>query len=377
MALAHYTDYATFSGAFIGFAQLARDAKLNIGIDESKAAMHTALEGLWHRKEQFRAGLRSVFCSDKDDLEIFERLFDQFWGTRKASIKSKTVFKNQSNLTRKSKATAVMLGQGKSAGEESVRNTSGANAVQALRRVDFSKISEMDSHALEKLADRLFRDMSLRLKRKFRKGNKGTIRIGDSIRKNIHRGGDLFDLVYRQQKQDRYRLVILLDVSGSMDKYSFYLLRFVYALKQYFRQIEAFAFSTRLVRITEFLDEKDIGKSLAIVSQHADHWSSGTRIGQCLGKFNDLYAKRVLNGKTLTVFLSDGLDTGSPEELKSELKKIRLRTKKLVWLNPLKGMEGYLPIQKGMEAALPQLDEFRSAHNLESLLELENILANA
>ena len=111
MALAHYTDYPSVSGAFIGFAQLARDAKLNIGIDESRAAMGAALEGLWLKKDHFKAGLRSVFCSEKDDLETFERLFDQFWGTKKGSIKSKTIFRNQSNLTRKSKATAVMLGQ--------------------------------------------------------------------------------------------------------------------------------------------------------------------------------------------------------------------------------------------------------------------------
>ena len=100
-------------------------------------------------------------------------------------------------------------------------------------------------------------------------------------------------------------------------------------------------------------------------------------IGECLEEFNDTYSKRVLNGKSVTIILSDGLDNGEPELLTDELMKIKMRTSKLVWLNPLKGMEGYEPTARGMNAAMPFIDDFHSAHNLNSLMELENILSYA
>jgi uncharacterized protein with von Willebrand factor type A (vWA) domain len=111
-----------------------------------------------------------------------------------------------------------------------------------------------------------------------------------------------------------------------------------------------------------------------MLSRKADIWSSGTKIGACLQHFNEQYAKRILNGHSTVIVLSDGLDTGKPELLATELQKINLRTRKMIWLNPLKGMSGYQPVQQGMKAALPEVDVFRSAHNLNSILELENFL---
>ena len=116
---------------------------------------------------------------------------------------------------------------------------------------------------------------------------------------------------------------------------------------------------------------------LAIVSEQAENKSRGTRIGACLQNFNELYGKQLLNGSPTIIILSDGLDTGDPQLLNGELKKIHQRARRIVWLNPLKGMKGYAPLAAGMQAALSEVDDFRSAHNLNSLLELENILADA
>jgi uncharacterized protein with von Willebrand factor type A (vWA) domain len=125
------------------------------------------------------------------------------------------------------------------------------------------------------------------------------------------------------------------------------------------------------------LDKQNLGTVLKNISEHADNWSSGTRIGECLQHFSDSYGKRMLNGSPVVLILSDGLDTGDADLLGTELQKIHRRAKKVIWLNPLKGSKGYAPLAKGMKAALPSVDDFRSAHNLESLLELENILSNA
>ena len=115
--------------------------------------------------------------------------------------------------------------------------------------------------------------------------------------------------------------------------------------------------------------------ALLFLSQQARNWSSGTKIGDCLTEFNDKYGKRLLNGSPVFIVLSDGLDTGLPDILGKELQKIRRRSKRIIWLNPLKGMKDYQPVQRGIKEALPSLDDFMSAHNLNSLLELENILS--
>jgi uncharacterized protein with von Willebrand factor type A (vWA) domain len=162
-----------------------------------------------------------------------------------------------------------------------------------------------------------------------------------------------------------------------MDKYSFFLLRFICALREHFRQLEAFVFSTSLKRITKALDTRDLSSVFRNISEHADNWSSGTRIGECLQHFSESYGKRMLNGSPVVIILSDGLDTGDVGLLKTELEKIHRRAKRVIWLNPLKGSKDYAPLAKGMKAALPSIDDFRSAHNLDSLLELENILSNA
>ena len=132
-----------------------------------------------------------------------------------------------------------------------------------------------------------------------------------------------------------------------------------------------------MIRITDLLKEDELTESMMQMSARATNWSGGTKIGDCLGSFNDQFAKQVLNGRSVTIILSDGLDDGDPQVMFDEVHKIKLRTRKLVWLNPLKGMKGYEPLAKGMKAALPAVDDFRSAHNLDSLMELENILSHA
>ena len=151
--------------------------------------------------------------------------------------------------------------------------------------------------------------MSLRLKKRLKNDTKGQINLRSTIRSNMSRGGNFIDLKRKGKKLHKFRLVILLDVSGSMDKYSFFLLRFLWALRSQFESIEAFVFSTELVRITDQLKDKDLRIALQQLSTKVHHWSSGTQIGESLRIFNEVHAKRVLNGRSMTIMLSDGLDT--------------------------------------------------------------------
>ena len=375
----HFTDFPSFSGAFAGFVQEARKYGFNSGLQHSLDVTATALEGLWLNKDQFEYALAALFCTCQEEREKFALLYDRFWRTKGSRVHKSIKRQNQRRIHRKS-SVAVMIGTGKSEearAVEDAKNTSGANAKAIVKKTDFSKLTHSQSEVLDEIAERLVREMSLRIKRRKKKSKKGAIDVAASIRKNIQNGGTLINLSRLDRKKQRYRLLVLLDVSGSMDKYSFYLLKFLWALKSHFKDFEAFAFSTLMMRITDQIAEKDMARALDRVSMAANHWSSGTKIGECLQEFNDQFAKRYLNGNTLTVILSDGLDTGEPEILEEAIQKIKLRSKKLVWLNPLKGMAGYEPIQRGMQTAMPALNHFGAAHNFESLLELENLLIDA
>jgi uncharacterized protein with von Willebrand factor type A (vWA) domain len=372
----HRTDFHNLTAAIIGFMQYARSEGLPVGVGETQEALQAGALGLLEQQRAFAHALRAICCTGPEEIEKFDRLFARFWGERGSEIKSRTTYKNQSNLQKKSPGSLVWMGVGQqqeNEEQEEGKNVSGANAVERLRKTDFSKVAEMDSELLEELAMQLWKQMSRRLKRKLKTSRRrGQLDLRQTIRANISRGGEPIDLRRRQRQPQKQRLIILLDVSGSMDKYSFFLLRFIWSLRAHFEKVEAFIFSTHLLRITEWLDAKDLQRTLSVLSLQAHHWSSGTKIGACLQAFNEQYAKQALNGQSTTIILSDGLDTGEPELLARELEKIKLRTRRLIWLNPLKGMQGYEPLAKGMAAALPAIDVFNSAHNLDSLLELEN-----
>ena len=371
----HFSEYKNISEAILAFGQFARFYGINVGVQESIDALAAANLGVANNNPSFKYALKSIFCTNQDDLPIFEKLYEQFWRHNMGSIKGKTTFKNQSNIQKKSNASVVMMGKGESEEGEESKNVSGANKIARLRKTDFSQIESIDSAFLEELATKLWQQMSLRLKRKMKVSNtKGKLDLRRTIRSSISHGGDPIHLKMKSRSPRKQRLMILLDVSGSMDKYSFFLLRFICALRTHFESIEAFIFSTNLIRITDYLQSKNLALTLAVLSKKADNWSSGTKIGECFKDFNENHSKRVLNGHSTTIILSDGLDTGEPEILKREIKKIKLRTRQLIWLNPLKNMRGYEPIQKGMSAALPTVDVFKSAHSLDSILELEQFL---
>lgn len=376
----HFTHYPSFSEALVGFSQEARKIGFSVGLQGSHDAALAALEGLWLDRSLFRHALMAIYCHAEEERMPFKQLYQHFWLPQGNRVAEKGSYKNKKKVIKSSKSTAVMLGTGKTEDgqdQEETKNTSGANAKAIAKKTDFSLLTNQQSELLEEIADKLLREMKLRIKRKRKKAKKGRVHLADSIRKNLQNGGTIINLAHQKPKQEKFRLLVLLDVSGSMDKYSFFLLKFLWSLRHHFRQLEAFTFSTRLMRITELLSDRDLGQALSLVSQSATHWSSGTKIGECLQDFTDHYAQRHLNGNTITIVLSDGLDTGEPEVLEEAINKIRLRSKKLVWLNPLKGMQGYEPIQQGMKAALPALSHFGAAHNFDSLLDLENILIDA
>ncbi len=364
----------------VGFSGFLRSHGVRVGVQETLDALKAARVGVLESKQAFRSALRSLHCTSRQEAEKFDALFEAYWAEStpfpSAPQRSKPAAASDP-LGRVRKApTAFRMGAAQqSASDREGSATSSASRMERLRKTAFPQLTLQDQEALEELALRLWQQMSVRLSRRLRtSGLRRQVDLRRTIRRNLQRGGHPFELVYRGRQRKRPRLVALLDVSGSMDQYSLLLLRFLHALEKHFRSIDSFLFSTRLTPISAAMRRLPLQETLQVISRQDLAWSSGTRIGECLREFNLHHARRTLSRSTMVLVFSDGLDTGPPAVLAAELEKIRWRARKLVWLNPLLGTAGYQPLAQGMSAALPWIDVFAAAHNLDSLLALERHL---
>jgi uncharacterized protein len=366
------------AAAIVGFCRFARTRGLSGGVQATLAALAAAASLDIARQEDLKCGLRSVLCSSKEEWDVFDGLFEAYWSgsdspRAKQSPKRREAAESFGNRENAGALMSAAVASG--ASEEGSQAVTGASAQERLRKADFSTLNQDDLAALEQVAIRLLGRMSLRLSRRWRIANRRSkVDLRRTIRYNISRGGEWIDLRYREKRPRPSRLVILLDISGSMSPYSLFLIRFVYALKKHFKRVDAFLFSTELVEITDTLRALRLPDALRALSQVATGWSGGTKIGASLRDLNHLHPRKLRHGETFFLILSDGLDTGEPEELASELRAVKRRVRKLVWLNPLLALPDYQPIAQGMSAALPHVDVFAPAHNLESLLALEQHL---
>ncbi len=195
------------------------------------------------------------------------------------------------------------------------------------------------------------------------------------FRRNLATGGDLLEWVWRRPVQRPRPLVVICDISGSMERQSRLLLRFVQAMSGSAVRAEAFVFSTRLTRVTRILRDKDRDRALAKVSATVNDWAGGTRIGEALRTFNQKWARRVLRSGAVVAIVSDGWDRGDPAVVATEMERLQRNCHRLIWLNPLAGAPGYQPLAAGMQAAYPFIDDFLPAGTVANLERLGQILA--
>jgi uncharacterized protein len=329
----------------------------------------------------FAFALQTSLCSTSEEWELFPRLFQEFWGESQSRPRSSSgEYKEPSKRSTQTRedGSSVFLDQpGNKAGapDGSRKAIYGASAQHRLKKVDFSEVQSDDMAALEALSLRLLRRMSLRLSRKLMVNQRADrIDLRRSIRRSISHGGEPIVLAYKGKKPKKNRLVIFLDISGSMNFYSRFLVRFAYALQARFPRVHTFLFSTNLVEISDLLRARHLPEALRRLSQRAAGWSGGTKIGESLRQFNQLYGKKLLSRDTVFIILSDGWDTGEPDLLAAQMRAARSHVQRIVWLNPLLGLKDYQPVTQGMAAALPYVDVFAPAHNLDSLLALERHL---
>ncbi len=196
----------------------------------------------------------------------------------------------------------------------------------------------------------------------------------EMLRQNLRHGGEQLQLAWQRRKQKRRPLVVICDISGSMERYARILLKFVYLISSGLQKVEAFVFSTRLTRVTRQLKERDIDIALDQAVAIIHDWGGGTRIGEALKTFNYEWGRRVLGQGAIVLIISDGWDRGDIELLEREMRRLQLSAHRLIWLNPLLGSENYEPLTRGIQTALPYVDDFMPVHNLASLEQLGDLL---
>jgi hypothetical protein len=210
-------------------------------------------------------------------------------------------------------------------------------------------------------------DLGKRRTRRLIAGDGDRLDLRRTWRRNLKYGGELLELAHRRPKDKPRSLVLICDISGSMERYTRMLLHFIHSIAGGPGQTEAFLFATRLSRVTRYLNHRGIDQALTEVSRAVPDWAGGTRIGEALKTFNYRWARRLHLGSAVVLIVSDGWDRGEPELLAREMTRLRRSCHRLIWLNPLLGSADYQPLAQGIRIALPHVDDFLPVHNLNSL----------
>jgi uncharacterized protein with von Willebrand factor type A (vWA) domain len=375
-----------------GFAHTLRDNGFKVGLSETSDALAILTAPIATRASSFKPALRALFCATLSDWERFDDIFDAFWlnrGMRQArTLAGATSTAAQTRAERLGEATPRRSepglpdhlkrgNDGADVASEGRGRREGASRSENLTVTDMRHIVDpSDIARTHALATRLARVMRARLVRREQIRRRGRrLDLRRTIHRNVSHGGTLLDLAWRRRKIKPLRLVLLLDASGSMNLYTAFFVRFLHGVVDAFREAEAFVFHTRLAHVSASLRDRDVSRAVDRLALMAQGIGGGTRIGESLATFNRWHARRVINSRTAVMIVSDGYDTGEPERLGEEMRRLRRRCRRIIWLNPLIGWRDYSPQARGMQAALPYVDLFAPAHNLESLAALEPYLA--
>ena len=387
----------------VGFGRALRAAGLatDLGASVDFARALTLVEV--GERETVRAAGQAVFVRRRDDREIYNRVFARWWRQRRR--KRPTI---DGPVSPTPDETAAEAGDGTAtpaadvsadaddanridgipmpigADEDDDAEVDGVIAAptaysssELLRHRDFDRMTAAELRDAERLVDLLEPRLEIRRTRRYELHHHGRLLAPRTmLRRNIATGGQFTEWVWRRATKRPRQIVVLCDISGSMERHSRLLLRFVQALSAASSvKTESFVFGTRLTRVTRLLRDRDRDRALARIADAVNDWAGGTRIGESFRDFNLHWARRTLRTSGVVIVVSDGWDRGDPALVASETARLRRNCHRLVWLNPLAGTPGYEPLAGGMRAAMPYIDDFVPAGTVASLERLGEILA--
>ena len=366
--------YGALGANLVQFASLLKAAELEVtttqllGAARSLAAIDVA------RREDFRQALAANLLIRVEGRSVFDLLFDRFWRLPQpdedapARPEPSTLSGGQAKLGTSEPVNVAYAQEATASAAPADTPPRTFSSEDVLVQKDFATFRDDDVREARRYLRRLAPKLATATSRRRRPSRTSAeLDLRRSLRWAVRHGGEVLHLARRRRKIRRLNLVLLCDVSGSMDVYARFLVQFLYGLQTELRGVSTFVFSTRLFEVTPMLRARTFDEALARVGRHVDGWSGGTRIGACLAEFNRRHAKGRLGPRTVVVIISDGWDRGDIEQLAREMRMLKRRCYRLLWLNPLLGNADYQPVAQGMVAALPHVDQFLPVHNLESL----------
>ncbi len=366
-----------------------------LGMDVNPGRMVDLVRALDHvqigQKADFYYTLRSLLVHERDDLPLFDEAFNRFWRKPRGEGDWFDLFDGRPPEEPPEQLFVPPLLDEDQLEQEPPADTDTENEDtlkiievtqtysqrEILRHKEFSTLTQEEMMAVKLLMSRLIWDLGMRKTRRLHAGAGHQLDMRRIMRQNLRYGGEILDWPTREPKFKPRPLIIIADISGSMEQYTRLLLHFTYSLAASLTQkVESFVFSTRLTRITRQLRRGDIDEAITEVANHVHDWSGGTRIGDSLKTFNFQWGRRVLGHGAIVLLISDGWDRGEPGVLHEEIGRLQRSCYRLIWLNPLLGSQRYEPLTRGMQAALPYVDDFLPVHNLASLEDLAKHLQN-
>jgi len=325
-------------------------------------------------REQVYYATRTLLVSRYEHLNLFDALFNRFW--RKFMLHQKTSAQKAPHAPRydrKHHRPLLMTYMAEKAQQDAqeieVGDKSGTfSDIELLQQKDFSELSPDELNAVKQIIADMRWNVSLRETRRFVPDNKGQrLHMRKVLATSVKHGGVPVKFEYQAKKIKQRPIVLIADISGSMEKYSRLVLQFFYCVSHSLKNVEAFVFGTRMTRITHALKIKNIDRAVQEATRDVVDWSGGTRIGESLQTFNRQWSRRVLRRGAIAIIVSDGWERGDTNLLRKEMRYLQHRCHRLIWLNPLSGRATYQPVVSGMQTALEYVDDFLPIHNLQSL----------
>ena len=356
--------------------RLLRRTGINVSAERSRVYLQAIAEIDLERPDDMRAAGRTALISRQADLASFDLAFDLFWSLLRGGRLSMPV-----PSARRPKAEAgqieVPVGVVPSSMASAVQRTARvtASSTELLRRTDFSAMTAAERAAAARFLERLQWSPGRRPSRRFRPSRNGArLDARATMRKSLATHGEPAVLLRRAPRVKRRPLVILCDVSGSMEAYTRLLLHMSHAMARGWGRVETFTFGTRLTRITRQLRERRPDAALAHVSRTVSDWSGGTRIGDALHEFNLRWSRRVLGRGAIVLLVTDGWERGDPARLEQEASRLQRAAYRLIWLDPLSGTRDYSPDARGARALSGRTDDHLAANTLNSLSRIADLL---
>ena len=373
------TDEDLIEG-IVGFTVVLRSAGLAVTTDRV-AAFLTALDELdvTSRTQTYWAG-RLTLCSDPDDLPRYDRAFDDWFTPPRGGGRTRIVDERKPPPPRLAALTPSQRDEDDEGDDESDTPQVHAHASghEVLRNRDLAELTPAEREHLRRLLALLRPQLPTRRSRRLHPSRHGPTDPGRTLRSALRNQGELRDLLRRDHSRRPRKVVLLVDVSGSMEPYADALLRFAHVVvRRSPGAVEAFTLGTRLTRITRELRMRDADRALAAAGKAIPDWSGGTRLGEVMRAFVDRWGQRGAARRAVVVVFSDGWERGETEMLGVQMARLHRLAHKLVWVNPHAGKDGYAPVQGGIVAALPYLDDLLAGHSLATLEELLEVVRDA